>query len=393
MAQFIEFPLRPKSGPTNLREERMNTAEGIAERLKQSRAARGLTQEQLALKARVSARTISRLERAEIARPRRVTIERLAQALGIEPNVLTGEMPMPADIRKKSRQAEQSPYQLNVRVQPAVRTAFELVARRYRVSTTKIAQLAPLLFALVAEESLRDRRENLKKLENSLIQQGELQRKLSYLPTPFTRVDPYNVVFVEERSIERRDLFGADLVEICDYREANDNPFEVHLKAKAAIACEHELNRQLEAHARSEIAKLARRAKPDATPEQIEDAIADHLDEYIEKYGRDWCAANRERVADDLNVNTVGPTATEYRVCRSEAKRLAGADPDIVESLLNGEVPLHIMLRDRRELLKPDAIAERLEWMRKHKTAVHKTDEEVPTAHEFSESLVLHLKF
>jgi hypothetical protein len=207
----------------------------------------------------------------------------------------------------------------------------------------------------------------------------ELESEASHLPTPNDLVDPYDVVSAEKGSIERRDLFGEDLAEMADglnWSEAADNPFEAYLKARAAILGKRDLDRQLEAYVRGEIARRAKAVKPDATPAQIAATIEANLDRYIERLGPDWRAANRERFLGDFHVNVVGPTSTDYRVCRSEAVPLAGQDAEIAEWILNGEVPIHRLLRDRRDLLKPDAVAERLDWMRRNKISVRRIEEE-----------------
>ncbi len=58
-------------------------AESFAELLAATRAATGLTQEELAERAQLSVRAISNLERGEAARPRHATIDRLVAALGL----------------------------------------------------------------------------------------------------------------------------------------------------------------------------------------------------------------------------------------------------------------------------------------------------------------------
>jgi hypothetical protein len=60
-------------------------------------------------------------------------------------------------------------------------------------------------------------------------------------------------------------------------------------------------------------------------------------------------------------IDAFGPRSTWYRVCQAEANDLAGEDERLANGILNGWVLIHDM---PRELLKKDAVSERLEWMR-----------------------------
>lgn len=60
----------------------------LAERLENERESKSLSRETLAIKAGVSDKTIKRIEEQRVARPRPVTIRRIADALGIEPALL-----------------------------------------------------------------------------------------------------------------------------------------------------------------------------------------------------------------------------------------------------------------------------------------------------------------
>ncbi len=56
--------------------------------IRELRVARGLSQEALAAKARVSMRTVNRLERGNAVT--RATVDAVAKALGVSPNAVTG---------------------------------------------------------------------------------------------------------------------------------------------------------------------------------------------------------------------------------------------------------------------------------------------------------------
>jgi transcriptional regulator with XRE-family HTH domain len=254
-----------------------------AERLKRIRKLRGLTQDELAGKARLNKQTVYRLEREN--RPiRKRNLDGLAQGLVVDPEVLTGEKPIPLDDSQPSAPADEIAYQLNVRVDAPIRNAYELVARRYGASVPKIAQLAPLLFFIVAEASLKRRCEKLDEFEAAL---DRVKEAAWDLQLPLITGHQDKGIEGERASIEHRDLFGERF-----YRhgvsqsldEGEDNPFEAYLKALTATL-------------------------------------------------------------DDITVRAVDPTSTEYRVCSSEAIHLAEGDEQVAEWLLNGEVPIHRMPR------------------------------------------------
>ena len=228
--------------------------------------------------------------------------------------MLTGEKPIPLDASEPRAPADEIAYQLNVRVDAAIRNAFELVARRYGVSVAKIAQLAPLLFVIVADASLKHRRKKLDEFEAALDRISELGLHLPHFPAScfYGMHDQEQSIHVEKASIDGRDLFGLKRFDpdgVDDKEEAN--PFVAYLKALTA--------------------------------------------------GR-----------DDITVSALGPTSTEYRVCRSAATELAGGDEQVADWLLRGEVPIHRMPRGLK------TVAERVEWMGQNKISVHKVTEQIP---------------
>jgi transcriptional regulator with XRE-family HTH domain len=288
--------------------------------LKRVRELRELTQDKLSEATGLNKQTIYRLERPERSHPvHKTTLDRLARALAVDPEVLTGEKPIPSDANQRSAAADEAAYQLNVRVDAAIRNAFELVARRYRVSVPKIAQLAPLLFVIIAEGSLKHRRKNLGELEDALKRlyefediRSELQSKFPQIPFPNIDWDDQDEAINAERaSIESRDLFGQNRFDPYDILQDEDNPFVVYLKALTT--------------------------------------------------GR-----------EDITINAVGRTSTEYRVCRSEATELAGGDKQVADWLLNGEVPIHKIPRGLK------TVEERVERIRQNKIPVSRVREEIP---------------
>ena len=71
-------------------------AGAMGERLRRLRAAAGLTQEQLAARAGVGVRTVRQLELGAVRRPQAASVQRLAEALGVDAVELTAADPEPA---------------------------------------------------------------------------------------------------------------------------------------------------------------------------------------------------------------------------------------------------------------------------------------------------------
>ena len=204
-------------------------------RLKVLRKRKRLSRAQLADKAKVSPRQIARLESeasaGSTARDR--TVNNLAEALGVDPGVLTGEMPMPSapPHREDGRSRQVSAW-----VQPEVGLAYALIKRRYGVSLTTLVNAAPLMFALLAEGSFVWRREKLKEVEEATERlDNSGSRHLLSTHAGAGRAD--QGAWVERHSIESRDLFGEavfkDLLEQ-GYDVGGTNPFAEYLRHLAA---------------------------------------------------------------------------------------------------------------------------------------------------------------
>ena len=258
--------------------------------IKKLREAKGWTQEELAEKTKldglpkIDKQTISRLERGERSRARERTIRQLARALAVEPEVLTGEKPAPEAQSEPSVWLRRS--QLNVRVGTAPRNALSLVARRYRVEPAQIIELAPFLFLWAAEESLRQRKQQIADVERACEAARSAEGQIQHMPIP-------NFIYSEEKIaaesayIEQRDLFGSSI------SESNYilNPFALF---------------------------LSRLVAPFAAVASFEE----------------WS----------------GDFTPGYRICPDEAAELVGGDVDRAEEILGGLVALYEMPKDLRHL-------------------------------------------
>ena len=127
------------------------------DQLKALRKRQGLSLEQLAEQSRVGKRTIQRIEKGEVGTPRGHTAKQLAKALGVKPAELAEE-PSPGG----------EPVRVQDVLMPGTWLQYELIERRFGVRFREVIEMAPLMFALLAEESLAWRREQLGKLEDAL---------------------------------------------------------------------------------------------------------------------------------------------------------------------------------------------------------------------------------
>jgi transcriptional regulator with XRE-family HTH domain len=166
-----------------------------------------LSQEDLAEKAGVSRKTISRIENGE-ANPekiRNITVKRLAKALGTTPEELA------ADPNKNSvKEASMRRWgyrKVTAYLHEDTALSLELVEQRYGISAKRQLEMAPLFTALLAEMSLCDRRQKLEDLSNAFEEySANLPAHLCH--GEVARSDFDNAYYDEKKSISSRDLFG-----------------------------------------------------------------------------------------------------------------------------------------------------------------------------------------
>jgi transcriptional regulator with XRE-family HTH domain len=109
-----------------------------AERIKHLREQRGLSRESLAQKAKLSAKTVSRLELGKRSTARENTIKSLCEAFGIKrQDLLANECPSSIKLVDQTS-GDLGVYQLSGRVSSDVHNAYSLIAQRYNVKVTTI---------------------------------------------------------------------------------------------------------------------------------------------------------------------------------------------------------------------------------------------------------------
>ncbi len=202
-----------------------------AEILKTLRKRSGLTQEALAKEGKVGIATIKRIEAAEETyEARSLVAERLARALGVAVEALSGE---PLDDREgesKLRFFGYRPIKGAVRAENAL--SFDMVEHLYGVPADRQIAVAPLLFALAAEGSLAWRKEKLTVIDEAVKRLATLAESAGHLS--FAHADRVGEGSDWEReSIERRDLFGrhaSDRAYDQGYDPNTHNPFVDYLR-------------------------------------------------------------------------------------------------------------------------------------------------------------------
>ena len=172
------------------------------DRLRSLRESKHLSRQRLAEMADIHSRTIQRLENDpdECKTTREDTVMRLAKALDVEPGVLTGELPVPEP--GDAPASEPDPVRIGAQIPPKVRLAYDLIKHRYGVNATDVITMAPLFFALLAEGSLKWRREKSQLADDGfdlLLKSGIAH---DVLDEPFR---------YEDESIDKADIFGEHL--------------------------------------------------------------------------------------------------------------------------------------------------------------------------------------
>lgn len=254
--------------------------------LVEARKKKGWTQKELsdATKPKIDISTISRLERGKPTNVRGNTLEQLSKALGASPESLCKTADKERDVIKLS-------------IGPAARNALKLVADRYHINREYIVDVAPLLFFLVAEQSLHDRQQRADELQQAAETLFDLQCTNRHLPRKYP-IDE-DALATEKRSIQKRDLFGlavtrnaGPLLNYADdeYDESEHNPFAAFLsKALSTVRKTHENSEPVRFH-------------PGRCP--------------------------------------------EYAICAEEAAAIVGGDAEAVKAILRGAAALHEMPKD-----------------------------------------------
>ena len=216
----------------------------LKDRLIKMRERNQLTQEKLAKLSNVSRRQIARIESERDAIRRKTTVDRLANALLVEPRVLTGELPLPDEVGSQTtvgREVGADTESVSARVSPEVRLAYDLVSTCFGISLSDIVRVAPLLLAVLAVASFAWRKEKAKEANQLLEQLSGLNNDvprdkegMSHRFHHFLHLgwEVEEMVAYEEEAINDRDLFGTGE----GFEYGNGQAFSDYLRALAAEA-------------------------------------------------------------------------------------------------------------------------------------------------------------
>lgn len=181
----------------------------------------------------VNQSTIHKIETGRRPNPHLSTVRKLADALGVEPGILTGD-----DLEDEADSLEffSRKSKLAFKMSDDARNSLRLVADRYGCEPEHILHVAPFLFHWAAEASLRDRQVRLDAINGHLsaLEAVDAPKHLADFYFEGWRGD--DVLEAEQRSINKRDLFGlisADEALPGDFEISTDNPWVRFLSALA----------------------------------------------------------------------------------------------------------------------------------------------------------------
>jgi transcriptional regulator with XRE-family HTH domain len=282
-----------------------------AQKLIMLRKRANLTAEALAEEAKIGRATITRIENGHTASHNSNTVKRLAKVLGCRPDDLGTAPEVEAQATLfASRRA--TPYEMST----ACQNSLALVALRYDEKPEVILELAPLLFDIIARESLIERRQNLTELLAHREAISAMSPRFPHLSGRFTcdwAAEEFD--HREDISIRRNDLRGefvhadetlSDSYYPHDFDDECDNPFVAHLKRRC------------------------------------------------ERLGEQ----GYEPPCVDAVSRWMGPV---YELGLTEAKTLAGGEEDLAQAIVRGSVPITSI---PKELMKDERLSDRQGWMR-----------------------------
>lgn len=198
------------------------------ETLRRLRRRYGYSQQDLADLAKVSKRTIARLEAGKAQSENRSrTIHNLARVLKVEADKLSAP-PSDDDMDYVGEEMQR----IMTLVTRGTMLDYQMVEDRYGVSIDALVSAAPWLFSVLAEMSLLDRREKLEVSWSHLSQlRKAMASHLGQAPEPFVEIQAR--LDTEKASLAGDDVFGRTLPQFEEWPEVEDHPFAAFLAAQA----------------------------------------------------------------------------------------------------------------------------------------------------------------
>ena len=199
------------------------------ETLKKLRKTKGFSQQTLADTSGVAKKTIARIETGK-GEPRGATVQELAKALRVKPEVLAEE-PESEEVRDEELR-KHGLEMVSLPFDGKTIHAYDLVSDRYGVDMKWLINAAPMLFTLLAEMSLADRRRRIEEADTAMAAfEQVIPEHLPSIVWATYQGFPYED---ETKSIAVRDLFGRHIEEYTDdpidYYRYRRNPFSNFLE-------------------------------------------------------------------------------------------------------------------------------------------------------------------
>lgn len=190
------------------------------EHLKALRKRKGWTQLELSEHSHCSKKQIERWEQGKTKVVRKASLERLANAFGVSPDTLC--KPLSDDDSK----ALKPRITMKLEVRPETQNALAVISRIFHVTRQDIVDLAPLLFMISAQQSLRSRHNRLleakRQVESAIMSANQ---SMSYMDGAFRGGFDDDWIEEEIASIKKRQVFQDYSTDTTDH-----SPFVDYLK-------------------------------------------------------------------------------------------------------------------------------------------------------------------
>jgi transcriptional regulator with XRE-family HTH domain len=164
----------------------------------------GMTQAALAERANIGTKTVGRIRRGE---PLRTTnVKKIADALGVSIEELIAP---PTDVLAERAEKRSGLHRVVVDLEGQAINALTITAKHYRVSEKAVLAAAPLMFSILAELSLKQRRDKLAAWKEATLSAMETGPKTHEDFTISSIMDHFwDLYYTERDSIDARDLSG-----------------------------------------------------------------------------------------------------------------------------------------------------------------------------------------
>jgi len=203
-----------------------------SETLKQFRKINAFSQVDLANVSGIGVSTIKRIEAAKgehVCQPR--VAKKIAEVFKVQPEALAQPFNDKTDREARVRNLGYRP--LGQFIDGETSLAFEMVERRYGIPVKAQMLMAPLFAAILAENSLKWRREKLAELTEAADRLFAIGGRTEHLRFAYLANRTHEPGAAEQQSIDNHDLFGnevSDKVYDFGYNPETHNPFADYLR-------------------------------------------------------------------------------------------------------------------------------------------------------------------